>query len=350
MSIEDLAVHQRAIVDAWWEAMPRSGWVMSYITWARVVNATSRDLIAVRDDGSEVYLAFPEPLSERIAAYREALSDPEGGWPIAIEMRMDAHGSAQMRVVWNDRVWFGLHPGAPLQPNPDPTVPEVPNAEMWRLELELHPRAADRVPDWWRSLIELGDADNSVPGPLQAGQAEQTEQAGHSSADPGAASAPVPPLAVDDIDGALRAPVTLPAAHRIMVGAWGWDVVYEQVNETVVETLRGLGDEARGSLFGADDDRRRDAVDAVIDAADDRVRTELREEWFAATPIRLLREWNERHGQPDPQGLGAVDPAARFADEVVRSYPLKQAEARLNELVREVVERNLRDRLFGAGA
>ncbi|MGO2111394.1 MAG: hypothetical protein ACTH31_07250 [Pseudoclavibacter sp.] len=337
MSIEDLVVHQRAIVDTWWEAMPRGGWVVSHIAWARVVNSTSRDLIVVNEDGGEAYLPFPEALSDRIAAYREALADPSGGWPIAIEMRMDAQGSAQMRVVWNDRVWFGLHPGAPMQPNPDPTVTEVPTAEMWRLELEMHPRDPDRVPDWWRSLIELGDADNTVP----EGEADGTEPAPESAA---------PSLAVTDLDGALGAPVALPAAHRIMVGAWGWDVVYGQINDAVVATLRELGDEQRVALFDGEVSQQQDAVASVIEAANDRVSGELREEWLAATPIRLLREWNQRHGQPDPQGLGDVDPAARFADEVVRNFSLKQADARLSELVREVVERNVRERFFGATA
>lgn len=335
-SLESLAAHQRDIVDAWWGLLPRGGWVSSHIVWSRIVNATMRELALVRDDGTETLLAFPDPLSDRIAAYREALSDPEGGWPTALEMRMNARGEAQMRVIWNDRVWFGFHPGAPLQPSSDPTAEEVPTPEMWRLELDLHPRADDRIPEWWRAIVAGDGGSASASAPRTGADAQATSSA----------RAPMRPAATS-IDEALAAPVSLPAAHRVMDGAWGWDRVYEHANTAVVEALRATDEASRSALFGDDAQARGAAIDDVARAATSSLRAALHGEWLAGTPIRLLREWNERHGTRDPQGLGEVDPTARFADEVASSYPLKQVDAQLDELLRDVVARNVRERVFG---
>lgn len=335
-SIEELADRQRAIVDAWWQAMPRGGWVQTHLIWAQVVNATSRDLVIVREDGSDAFLAFPDDVSDLIARYREALADPRGGWPIGFEMRMDAQGSAQMRIIWNDRVWFGVHPGAPLQPNPDPTIGEVPTAEMWRLELERHPRADDAVPDWWRALIDV--ADENPPAPAT----DHVESAGTAMS--------ALPLAVSDLDGAIGSRVVLPAAHRVMAGAWGWDVVYRQANDAVIAEMEALDDTEATAIFNAPGDERDEIIEQIMRDAALRLRRELEAEWLAGTPIRLLREWNERHGARDPQGLGEVDPTVPFRDAVTTSLPLKQVGDALAEQLDEVVARNVRDRFFGVGA
>lgn len=329
-SLEALAAHQRGIVDAWWNALPTGGWARSHIVWSRIVNSTMRELLLVRDTGTEELLAFPDALSDRIAAYRDALADPAGGSPTALEMRMNAQGEAQMRIIWNDQVWFGFHPGAPLQPSPDPLADEIPTPEMWRLELEMHPRAADRIPDWWRAII----ARDGEPAPTPQARADAR------------AAAPT----ATSLDDALDAPVRLPAAHRVMAGAWGWDRVYEQVNEAVVDALRGTDASTRAALFGTDAGARDDALDALTRTATSALRADLHGDWLAGTPIRLLREWNERHGARDPQGLGDVDPTSPFATAVSRSYPLKQVDAQLDELLRDLVTRNVRDRLFGVGA
>lgn len=308
---------------------------MSYISWSRIVNMVYRDLVLVRDGGDEVFLAFPGDLSDRIDDYREALADRDGGYPIAFEMRMNPEGRAQIRVVWDDQVWFGDHPGSPFQPSADPTVPEMPTAEMWRLELAMHPRNDERVPDWWRMLLDDDAGAHRTAARDAGGEAR--------------GSGSTKDLTVTGIDEALAAPVRLPAAHRVMEGAWGWDRVYERVNDAVVRALRDLPEDARGALFGASDpDAREDSVVALADTAFASVSDELRGEWSAATPIRLVREWNERHGGRDPQGLGSVDPTASFVQEVARSLPLKHVDAQLGELIRELVDRNLRDRLFGA--
>lgn len=308
-SIEELGRLQREVMHRWRASIPDAGWVLSHVVWTKVANSTMRELLIVSTDGSERLLAFPETLAEALDVYREALAQPGGGgWPIGIEMRMSSAGEGGMRVIWNDQVWFGFHPGAPLQPPTDPAAEVVPTPEMWALELEMHPRADDALPDWWRLLLDA---------PLPA-EAAPDARADH---------IPVPR---DEALGDAPAPV---GAVRAMDGAWGWDRVLDEADEAVLDAIRSADEsEIAGDLA------------PIIGRAQDSLRARQEGEWRAATPIRLLREWNARHGQRDPEGLGDVDPASAFADERRRSIALKQADATLRQILDDLVAQQVRAR------
>lgn len=310
MSLEEIARWQRQIVDAWWDALPRDGWTLTFAVWSRVVESTMREIAVIHEDGTETFVPFPESMTEAIVGYREALADPHGGgWPIAFQMRMNGEGEAQMRVVWNDQVWFGLHPGAPLQPPTDPTADVVPTPEMWRLELEMHPRAQDAIPDWWRFMVDGGQG------------APSTSELDESGAQ----------RVLVSRDEALASEMAIPGSVQLMDGAWGWDRLVEEVHDAVNKVVAASAhfDEAPGQPL----------EQSVLDDLTGEVIADLRSlhsEWPSGTPIRLLREWNERHGLRDPEGLGEVDPQVRVSEAAQRSLPLKNVMALLDGILLEL--------------
>ena len=321
--LEQLGRLQRRIVDLWWaQLQPEDTWDLSTITWSRVVNATFQELMVGRGGQPPQFLGLAPALVDAIVEYREALAEPNGGgWFIALQMRMNPAGEAQMRVVWNDQVWFGMHPGAPLQPPSNPLADTVPTTDMWRLELEQHPRDPERVPDWWRMLLD-------------GAAAPQPDSSAATTARPRAGS----------VDEALRARITLPADVRMMDGAWGWDRYLDGLNAAVVEALRQAPD-AGALVDPARNADRAAAIETIAADAMHRLITATREVWPAGTPIRLVREWNARHAQPDPEGLGAVDPAASYAEQLRTSLALKRVEATLSDVAGRLIAQNLADRL-----
>lgn len=315
--LDRISAALHGILGAWWASLPQDGWTESRLVFCRVVNAAWQDLTLVEETGGVLVGTVSDELRGALEAHQEALASPTGARPIGCEYRLAAGGELQARVNWSSRVWYGWHPGAPFEPDADPSADAVPTAEMWRRELELHPRPAEEVPAWWRDLI---GAEPARPAAM--------------------------PAAVGSIADALRAPVRLPGRFQLLAGAWGWDRVIESVNVAVCETLEHLADvDAAALLSGAPGAR-----DSVAAAALARFRAGEAATWLAGTPIRLLREYLIRVPGHEPEGLGEVDPALPYAEELARSLPLKQVDAQIEQLVGELLAANLADRLGHADA
>lgn len=327
------------MIESWWALMPTNiEWTRSRVIWSRVVNAQFQELTLVTADGQTMLGQVSPELQAAMNDYREAVSDPKGGWFTALEMTLSREGEMQLHVIWNDQVWFGMHPDAPLQPPTDPEAGQIPTPEMWARELELHPRDEDRIPEWWKAQLAIARGEASPDTTATVGEPAQT------AADQGSESS-LP--AVKSVAEALRAPVRLPASFAMMPGAWGWDRVADDVNTAVTGAIEKLGQDAQERLFGSDAQASQQARDELIRTAKTNLREATFDQWAAGTAVRLLREWNSRHAGEDPADLSAVDQTQAYQAAVRSNLAMKRVHEKLETLMHELLETNVRDRLDG---
>lgn len=313
--LESIQAAQEAVLKAWWVMTPREGWTDSRLTWSRVVNSVWRQVTLIWDDGA----ASDGPFTEELARAMEQLQDAFGAVgqprPMSFTLHLTNQGQMTLRASWNDRVWFGHHHDAPFMPPTDPQIDIIPTDEMWARELELHPREADMIPDWWRDLLAL--RGTSVLSARVGGQQHRRTR-----------------------DELLEAPVHLTPIQKAVQQGWGWADVFDQLNASVTSEL-ATADDALIERLLAGDTEARELIEAH---ALQQARTH-RTAWTLGHAVTLLREWNLVTDDPEPNGLAQLELASTFDEAVTQSLAARQVQLKIDQVCADVVRSNIQQRI-----
>ncbi|GGA56594.1 hypothetical protein GCM10011490_03040 [Pseudoclavibacter endophyticus] len=136
---------------------PTSEWDNVSVEWTHVGGTEYVTPINVLGYGRAWSVATPSGLSSRLLALKRFLATPDRGAPVALAVFVSSEGvDAGIDMNFDRRVILDTT-GAPAYNRPLGAEEVRPTRDEWVRELELHPRSADRVPDWWRSILAGGD-------------------------------------------------------------------------------------------------------------------------------------------------------------------------------------------------
>lgn len=321
----------RRIVEGWLPLMPDGDWSVSYLFWGPAGKAVYTQTTALDRSGRMHSLSQPNSVHEALRELRALMSDPQRGAWISAELKLtDAH-VLESKFNWDQRFYWGTHPGNPWAPDPDPSVPVVPSDDDYLDELEAHPRELMFLPAWYprHRVVDGERLDDRALDPRHA--------------DPGH---------VDLFAEARDAAITLPDEVKPLADAWGWPAIFTTINESVLGNMDGRDGHAARALLGEAGEHAHDeAMDALVD---DTVASTMLviDRSPALAAVRMITEWFELRSEQPAVPLASAnvgEPLSELLDDDgLAGDAARVARARLESIVRLVAEDNVDDR-FGGG-
>lgn len=318
---------QRRIAEGWLSLLPAGDWTVSYLFWGPAGRAVYSETTAIDKRGQLHSLQQPPSVHEAITELRDLMSDPQRGAWISAQFKFTDDGVLEADYNWDKRFYWGMHPGNPWAPDPDPSAPVVPSDDDYLDELERYPREAVFVPTWYPRARVL------------AGQRLDDDALDPRRADPGY---------LDPFEQQRAARVTLPDEVKPLQDAWGWPGIFSTINESVLANMdRRAGDDA-AALLGHRTEHERDL--ALESLANDAVLSTMLviDRSPALVAVRLLREWLAIRDEREPAGLAEANLGEPLSGVLQRPDAVgesaRTARTRLESLVRLVVEDNIDDR------
>lgn len=243
MSTEEHAVLQKKIADVIIAACADSPWARADVSAVLVGDEIWFRWGVTGGNGRPLDLESPPPFSQLetpVLELQQAMHDREAGTWLSVQIAVQANGSFAFTFNYDEPVYAGGHPGAPLQP--DSSVPvgdESPTLEDYRQFIQEFPRCASNTPAWMTG---------------------STGQAGSEPRESNAA----------EIERKLAAPISVPARFEDAVAH---DNAWVKIFASVQSNLRSvLADQARtGGLPLEDPARLAGDLDVLIDVIESAV-------------------------------------------------------------------------------
>ncbi|MGO2111392.1 MAG: hypothetical protein ACTH31_07240 [Pseudoclavibacter sp.] len=266
---------------------PASEWDNVSLGWVHVGGSEYVTSITVLGYGRSWSVPTPPGLSPRLHELKRFLATPDHGAPIAFEVFVSSEG-VDAGVDWNFDRRVVLDATGARADNRELGETEVrPTRDEWARELDLHPRPAERIPDWWRSLLEGEDAGARPQLPDWFG-------------------GPMP-QSLDDAESAPR--IILPKFERLLEREGFADIVNDLVAAIHAEA-RALPATDLDAIFGRSGRAAQvEAQQRLAEAATDAISPRLAERG-ADEAVGMTRAWHKlsRATGPDP----ALDTAAQL--------------------------------------
>jgi len=243
VSTEEHTVLQKKIADVIIAACADSPWARADVSAVLVGDEIWFRWGVTGENGRPLDLESPPPFSQLetpVVELQQAMHDREVGTWLSVQIAVQANGSFAFTFNYDEPVYAGGHPGAPLQR--DSSVPESdesPTLEDYRQFIQEFPRSASNTPAWM-----TGSTGQAGSEPWESNAAE--------------------------IERKLAAPMSVPARFEDAVAhdnAWG------KIFASVQSNLRSvLADQARsGGLPLEDPARLAGDLDVLIDAIESAV-------------------------------------------------------------------------------
>jgi len=145
------------------------GWHSVEANWAQVGESPYPLGMTVIGGESQGDSNLPEGINSLFEDLRGRIAEREELWPISLTVIIsDRIPQAGIHANFHERIIVPADDSSELRPISGDEL--RPSAEDWRRELELHPRADEQIPDWWRKIVETGSTDYEPELPTWMGR------------------------------------------------------------------------------------------------------------------------------------------------------------------------------------
>lgn len=145
------------------------GWDSALLEWGEVADVAHLRHLTVLGQGVAGRRRIPEAVPSLLRSIADELAD-ERGRPIWFELTFSEHepgvgfsADKDRRLILDEQGEWASNRGLGESET-------RPTAVDWARELELHPREAQYVPDWWRQVVQTGVAARPAELPLWFGR------------------------------------------------------------------------------------------------------------------------------------------------------------------------------------
>ncbi|MGL5856923.1 MAG: hypothetical protein ACRC35_00680 [Angustibacter sp.] len=151
MNLVDVESRQRAMAESVAAEFKDSSWAKLKVFWSQIGGGRVMWVLTVDKAGEIGMLVPPIQLLGDFGELKAQMARPDTGTWSLVELTIDRDGSYAYDFVYDERVyWNPVDPAVPLEAPDD--MPAMPEVVSWRKEFEQFPRAAEHLPDWFRSL------------------------------------------------------------------------------------------------------------------------------------------------------------------------------------------------------